>query len=87
MDMASVHALQACNIACYDKISETMLAAASSSGAGIVLVMHVDEDGEEIKTLEVAIFDSSKLPPSPLTTWACQCQVMRILCFLFKPKQ
>ena len=58
MDMASVHALQACNIACYDKISETMLAAASSSGAGVVLVMDVDEDGKANKIFEVTVFES-----------------------------
>ena len=48
-----MNALSACNKACYDKISEAMQAAASRSGAGIVLVMHVDENGEEIKTFEV----------------------------------
>ena len=48
-----MNALSTCNRACYDKISEVLHAVASSSEAGIVLVQHVDEDGEDILTLEV----------------------------------
>jgi hypothetical protein len=69
MDMASVHALQACNIACYDKISETMLAAASSSGAGVVLVMDVEAN----KIFEVTVFESDGETPSPMSARVCRC--------------
>ena len=48
-----MNALQVCNKACLEKVSEALHAVSSSTGAGIVMVQHVDEDGEEIKTLEV----------------------------------
>ena len=54
MDMASVNALSTCNKACYDLIAEVLHAVASSSEQGVVLVMHVDEDGEEITTCAVS---------------------------------
>ena len=53
MDMASVDALSQCNKACNDLVGEVLHAVASSSEEGVVLVMHVDEDGEEIQTLEI----------------------------------
>jgi hypothetical protein len=54
MDMASVDALSQCNKACNDLVGEVLHAVASSSEEGVVLVMHVDEDGEEITTCAVS---------------------------------
>ena len=54
MDMASVDALSQCNKACNDLVGEVLHAVASSSEEGVVLVMHVDENGEEITTCAVS---------------------------------
>jgi hypothetical protein len=60
MDMASANALFKCSRACNDLMGEVMRACASRTEDGVVLVMHLDEDGEEI-TLWAVSMEAPKL--------------------------
>ena len=60
MEMASVNALSNCNKACNEVMGEVLGACASRTEDGVVLVMHLDEDGEEI-TLWAVSMEAPKL--------------------------
>ena len=53
MDMMSIIRLERCNKECIRIVSEVLLDAARRSDEGVILVHHVDEDGKEIKIVQV----------------------------------
>ena len=73
MDMASVNALSNCNKACNEVMGEVLGACASRTEDGVVLVMHLDEDGGEITSWAVSMEDL-KLPEQKAFTYAKKLQ-------------
>ena len=69
MDMASANALFKCSRACNDLMGEVRRACASRTEDGVVLVMHLDEDGEELTSWAVSMEDL-KLPEQKAVTYA-----------------
>ena len=67
MDMASVDALSQCNKACNYLVGEVLHFVASSSEGGAVLLMHVDENGDEITTCAVSKEDLKLGQPKGFT--------------------
>ncbi len=50
-----MNALSNCNKACNEVMGEVLHACASRTEDGVVLVMHLDEDGEEITSWAVSM--------------------------------
>ncbi len=73
MDMASVNALSTCNKACNELIGIVMHAAAARTEDGVVLVKHLDEDGEELTSWAVSMEDQ-KLTEQKAVTYAKKLQ-------------
>ena len=53
MDLVTMNRLIVCSRACLDSMPDVLLEAANKSDTGAVLVLHVNENGQQMSTFEV----------------------------------
>ena len=61
MDLVTMNRLIECSRACLDSMPDVLLEAADKSDTGAVLVLHVNENGQQMSTFEVRKSDQQRL--------------------------
>ena len=61
MDLVTMNRLIVCSRACLDSMPDVLLEAADKSDTGAVLVLHVNENGQQMSTFEVRKSDQQRL--------------------------